>query len=133
MWKSVFLFVSIIVLISPASLAAQSITAFKTGELASGMTKQCIYDGLGSTYTRTVSSIAICPLSIQVSTQPQAQAQQNQQSEERTRSSGSITAFKSGEITTGMTKQCFYNGLGNTYTRTMSSIALCPLSIQVGR
>jgi hypothetical protein len=131
MRKSAIVFVNIIVLISPASLAAQSITAFKTGELASGMTKQCIYDGLGSTYTRTVSSIAICPLSIQVSTQPQAQ--QNQQSQERTGSSGSITAFKSGEITTGMTKQCFYNGLGNTYTRTMSSIALCPLSIQVGR
>ena len=30
------------------------------------MTKQCFYDALGSAYTRTISSIALCPLSIKV-------------------------------------------------------------------
>jgi len=29
-----------------------------------------------------------------------------------------VTAFKTGERTTGMTKQCFYDALGNGYTRT---------------
>jgi len=42
-----------------------------------------------------------------------------------------LTAFKTGEVTTGMTKQCYYNALGNTYTRTMRSIDLCPLGIRV--
>ena len=41
------------------------------------------------------------------------------------------TAFKTGERTTGMTKQCFYNYLGSGYTRTIGAIELCPLSIQV--
>jgi predicted ABC-type sugar transport system permease subunit len=40
-------------------------------------------------------------------------------------------AFLVGEYTTGMTKQCIYESLGNQYVRTMRSIDLCPLSIQV--
>ena len=47
-------------------LPAQTITADKTGERTTGQTKQCYYDGLGSEYTRTVASIALCPLSITV-------------------------------------------------------------------
>ena len=42
-----------------------------------------------------------------------------------------VTAFKTGERTTGMTKQCFYDALGNGYTRTIGAVELCPLSIQV--
>lgn len=41
------------------------------------------------------------------------------------------TAFKSGEQQTGQTKQCFYNFAGNTYTITVKSYELCPLSINV--
>ena len=41
-------------------------TAFLTGEQVTGMTKQCFYDYLGSTYTRTVPSYALCPLTIEV-------------------------------------------------------------------
>ena len=44
-----------------------------------------------------------------------------------------LTAFKTGEQTTGLTKQCFYNGLGSQYTRTIQSIQLCPLTIRVSR
>ena len=43
------------------------------------------------------------------------------------------TVFKTGERTTGMTKQCFYDYIGNGYTRTIGAIELCPLSIQVRR
>lgn len=41
------------------------------------------------------------------------------------------TAFKTGEKTTGATKQCYYKYLGNEYTRTVKSHELCPLSINV--
>jgi hypothetical protein len=41
------------------------------------------------------------------------------------------TANKTGEMVTGMTKQCFYSYLGNTYTKTIKSHELCPLTIQV--
>ncbi len=44
----------------------QTVTAFKTGERTTGMTKQCFYDALGSAYTRTIGSIDLCPLTIQV-------------------------------------------------------------------
>ena len=40
-------------------------------------------------------------------------------------------AFLKGEMTTGMTKQCFYDYLGNTYTRTIQSYQLCPTSINI--
>ena len=116
-------------LLAPLQVNAQTITAYKTGEFSSGMTKQCIYDGLGSAYTRTISSVELCPLSIQVS-RPSPSTTDNQF---RPPATGSITAYKSGEVDTGMTKQCIYDGLGNTYTRTISSIALCPLTIKVSR
>jgi len=105
---------------------AQTTTAFKTGEKTTGMTKQCYYDGLGSEYTRTVSSVALCPLSIQVRLAPSTRPSPAPTPQPRT-----ITAFKTGEKTTGMTKQCYYDGLGSEYTRTVSSVALCPLSIRV--
>jgi hypothetical protein len=31
-----------------------------------GMTKQCVYDYLGSEYVVTVSAVSLCPLSIRV-------------------------------------------------------------------
>lgn len=107
---------------------AQTITAFKTGEAATGMSKQCYYNALGNQYTRTISSTSLCPLSIQVGSVPAQDSNANQM---RSRAGGG-TAFKTGENITGMTKQCFYNYLGSQITRTVSATSLCPLSISVG-
>jgi hypothetical protein len=41
------------------------------------------------------------------------------------------TAYYTGERTTGMTKQCYYDYLGNEYTKTIRSYEVCPTSIQV--
>lgn len=41
------------------------------------------------------------------------------------------TAYLTGEKTTGMTKQCFYDYLGSEYTRTIRATELCPLTIRV--
>ena len=112
----------------PNQAVAQSAAAFKTGESSSGMTKQCYYEALGSEYTRTVSSITLCPLSIQV---PNPGSPSMMSPPVAQRQSGG-TAFKSGENVTGMTKQCFYDYFGSPYTLTISSIALCPLSVRVG-
>lgn len=43
----------------------------------------------------------------------------------------STTGFKTGEQTTGMTKQCFYNVLGSVHTMTVASYELCPVTVQV--
>jgi hypothetical protein len=41
-----------------------------------------------------------------------------------------VTCFKSGEQTSGMNKICYYNCMGSTAAITISSVSLCPLSIQ---
>ena len=53
---------------SAEGLTAQTVVAMKTGEKTTGMTKQCYYDALGNEYTRTISSVELCPLSIRVRT-----------------------------------------------------------------
>ena len=118
--------ISVLILMLFLSLDAVAGLAFKTGENSSGMTKTCFYNYLGSAYTKTVSSIELCPLSIEVGSPSGGFGS----AFETTTPSGG-TAFKTGENTTGMTKICFYNYLGSTYTKTVSSIQLCPLSITV--
>jgi hypothetical protein len=43
---------------------AHATTCFKTGERTSGMNKICYYDCLGSEAAITISSVELCPLSI---------------------------------------------------------------------
>ena len=65
--RIVVLVLALIVFVPNEALAQnQTVTAFKTGERTTGMTKQCFYDALGSAYTRTVGAVDLCPLSIQV-------------------------------------------------------------------
>ncbi len=42
------------------------IMAFLVGQYVTGMTKQCIYDGIGSRYTITIKNYQLCPLNIEV-------------------------------------------------------------------
>lgn len=46
--------------------AANAGTAFFKYEYVTGMTKQCVYDYLGSQVVRTMPSYAVCPVTIQV-------------------------------------------------------------------
>jgi len=127
-WKAP-LVVAVLALASTGVLAAQTVTAFKTGEVTTGMTKQCFYDALGNAYTRTIGSIELCPLNIQVrapSYAPPVSPPTPESPDPRT-----VMAFKTGENTTGMTKQCFYDALGSEYTYTIRSTELCPLSLRV--
>ena len=49
------------------SFTANAGTAFFVREIdTGGMTKQCVYDYLGSTYVITISSVRLCPLTIEV-------------------------------------------------------------------
>lgn len=132
-----FAVVLLLALTLPAAAAGQTRTAFFTGEQTTGMTKQCFYEALGSTYTRTTSSISLCPLSIQVPTRLMRPTAPVVPAAPRptvpTTEPPLITAFFTGEQTTGMTKQCFYEALGSAYTKTVSSIAICPVTIQVRR
>ena len=121
-----FLFFALVP-VSVGGLVAQTGTAFKTGERTTSMTKQCFYDYIGNGYTRTVGAVELCPLTIQVRvTRPPPKPTPPPQPTPEI-----VTAFKTGERTTSMTKQCFYDYIGNGYTRTVGAIELCPLTIQV--
>lgn len=45
---------------------AHAVTAFFKYERISGMNKICYYDALGSEYAITISSVSLCPLTIEV-------------------------------------------------------------------
>jgi len=47
-------------------LVAQATTAFLIDERDTGMTRQCVYEALGSEYTITISITRLCPLTIEV-------------------------------------------------------------------
>src|SRR5438309_892359 len=100
------LLVALFAIGSASTVQAQTVTAFKTGEAVTGMTKQCYY-AFGSTrYTTTIRSVELCALSIQVRTPP-APATQPVWPGRDTNQTSTVTAFKAGEETTGMTKQCY--------------------------
>lgn len=107
-----------------ASQARAQAIGFKTGEVQTGMTKQCIYNALGSQYTLTIPSVQLCPLNVQVPSSPSYETPTPHVGR------GGV-GFKSGEQVTGMTKQCFYNYLGSTISRTVASVSICPLTIPV--
>jgi len=124
----------IVTLVVAVLLAATAYagTAFYTGERTSGMNKVCYYDYLGSTYTANVRSYQMCPTSIRVEP-PSYAPQPYVPTIPPPPSLSCSTAFYTGEETTGLTKVCYYDYLGDTYTKTVSSVALCPLNAQVCR
>jgi hypothetical protein len=61
-------FATLAFLICAAPIALQAQMAIKSGEQKTERTKQCYYKYAGSTYTRTVESFELCPISIDVGT-----------------------------------------------------------------
>jgi len=119
-----------------AALGAASVTpaaaqtAFYTGERVTGLTKLCYYDAMGSPYSITVRSTQLCPMSIQARVPPRAE---RPSSTPRSYESGTTTALYRGEETSGLTKICYYDTPFGAYTHTVSSVALCPLTLRVNR
>tara|TARA_Y100000389_G_C17149611_1_gene358957 strand:+ start:59 stop:268 length:210 start_codon:yes stop_codon:yes gene_type:complete len=52
-------------IVYPTLVANSAVTCFKTGEQISGMNKICYYNCMGSTAAITISSVALCPLTIE--------------------------------------------------------------------
>lgn len=56
----------IVLMAALISASAFAGTAYFKYERVTGMTKQCVYDYLGSEYVRTMRSTELCPLTIRV-------------------------------------------------------------------
>jgi hypothetical protein len=127
----------LVLVFGAGALRAQTVTALKTGEVTTGMTKQCYYEYAGTRYTQTFRSIDLCPLSIRVRTTPATApvstppARLERDTQRVAPQRATVTAFKTGEQSTGLTKQCYYTFGSNQYTKTVQSTELCPLSIRV--
>lgn len=98
--------------------AAQTTTAFKTGERTRGQVKDCFYEALGQEYVSTVGAYELCPLTARVSAQYEAPTVRS-------------TAFKTGERRRGSAKDCFYSALGRDYVYTVSAFELCPITVEI--
>ena len=97
------------------STSVFSATGFLKGERTSGMNKICRYNGPSGDFTKTISSVAICPQS----------ASDGKMSAP---TSSNVTGFLSRESTSGINKTCYYNSPRGTFTKTVNSASLCPQS-----
>jgi len=101
-----------------SGVAAQTTTAFQTGERIRGQVKDCFYEALGQEYSLSVGAYELCPLTARVRLSYQVPAP-------------AATAFKTGERRRGSVKDCYYRALGHDYVSTISAFELCPLSVEV--
>lgn len=104
--------------------SAKAETCFSAGERSAGMNKICYYDCLSGQASKTISSVELCPLSVD-SGQTRGGAAMRQSP-----SRVSTTCFKRGEYTDGMNKVCRYDCLGSPAEMTISSVKLCPLTMK---
>ena len=66
MIKKIALIIFVLASLAYPTLTANSaVTCFKKGEQISGMNKICYYDCMGSTAAITISSVSLCPLTIE--------------------------------------------------------------------
>jgi len=94
---------------------AFSATGFLKGDRVSGMNKICYYNGPSGNFTKTISSVSICPQS----------ASDGKMSAP---TSSNVNGFLSRESTSGLNKTCYYNSTRGTFTKTVGSANLCPQS-----
>ena len=92
-----------------------SATGFLKGERTSGMNKICYYNGPSGDFTKTISSVSLCPQSA---------------SDGRISApiSSNVTGFLARESTSGLNKTCYYNSHRGTFTKTVGAASLCPQS-----
>ncbi len=100
---------------------AEATTGFFVSERTQGLSKLCFYNVLDEIYTISVSAASLCPLSYDFTTSPPNPTV-------NTPPSGGKTGFLRGERTQGLSKICFYDVLGETYTISVGAASLCPLT-----
>jgi hypothetical protein len=98
-------------------------TGFLKGESKTNFNKVCIYDVLGSAHTINISSVALCPLTINVDSPAKPPANQGNSMYGPQKNARLV-----GEKTSGMNKVCIYDYLGDELAYTVSSVSLCPLT-----
>ncbi len=100
---------------------ANAVTGFLKSESDQGRSKVCFYDVLGETHTLNIPSTSLCPVNYQfeaISREPAKPPADR----------FGKTGFFKREQEQGLTKICYYDVIGETYTITISAVKLCPLT-----
>ena len=98
-------------------------TGFLKSERTTSFNKVCVYDVLGSAHEINISSVQLCPLTIDVELPAESPVEQEEGSS-RPQKTGKLV----GERVSGMNKICEYESLGDFYAYTISAVSLCPLT-----
>lgn len=109
-------------LASLAWMPASAGMCSKSSESMSGMNKTCVYSCLTGSQTRNISSVALCPITIDdggVGAPTRTPA---------IGGSGSSICQITRESTAGMNKICTYKCLTGEKSMTIGSTQLCPLT-----
>ena len=109
-----------ILLAAVAWTPALAETCTKSGEETSGMGKVCYYRCTFGTTTENVGAARLCPLTSEATPRGSSASTGSGRSD--------ATCFKTGEETTGMTKQCIYSCGGTRKVETVGAAKLCPLT-----
>lgn len=102
-----------------AATPAPAETCMKSGEQSGTMGTVCYYRCSFGETTENVGPAKLCPMTSQASAAAISRTVPTQRA-------GSC--MKSGERTTGMSKQCIYDCAGTTKVETVGAAQLCPLT-----
>ncbi|MEZ9784876.1 hypothetical protein AB4402_11610 [Vibrio breoganii] len=113
---SLFMFVAWFLL---APTSAQATAGFLQNEESQAFVKVCFYDVLGETHSLNIGATDLCPLTHDFDVTPKLQPPtENAQK----------TGFFKQEQTSGFSKLCSYDVLGEVYVLTIGSTEICPLT-----
>ena len=104
---------------------AFSATGFLKGERTSGMNKICYYNGPSGDFTKTVSSVALCPQSASDGRNPSSSSYGTKAIKSQP---NKVTGYLSGERVSGLIKTCYYDSYRGSFTKSVGSAKLCPQS-----
>lgn len=102
-----------------APTLAQATTGFLQSEESQAFVKVCFYDVLGETHSLNIGATELCPLSSDFDVTPKLQPSTEDAQK---------TGFFKQEQTSGFSKLCSYDVLGETYVLTIGSTEICPLT-----
>ncbi|OBT15561.1 hypothetical protein A9264_12910 [Vibrio sp. UCD-FRSSP16_10] len=94
-------------------------TGFLKSNDVQGFNQTCYYDVLGELHSLNINSTDICPLSHEFDLQPKLK---------KPASDAQKTGFFKHDTTSGFSKLCTYDVLGESYVITIGSTEICPLT-----
>ncbi len=114
-----FVIAAVAALAAFVATSAAAETCMKTGEQSGAMGTVCYYRCSFGETTENIGPAKLCPLTSQASATAISRTVPSQRAG---------TCMKSGERTTGMSKQCIYDCAGTTKVETVGAAQLCPLT-----